>query len=229
MNALRLAKRRVSRRRREAGAALFIVAMTLAVLASLGIYALAATQNEVRTSGNERQNTQTHYLAEYGVLGAVHEISATKAQLLFQVMMSKPDYPCVALPSVPATAGIQTRACRRMGAPELGSAWTGATITDPYGGTVAFTPNMNPGSLGPTPMNGNFFIELTDPMQRSAPTQYALNLNMCFIQLTVTSTGITQPVFPGNPTAAFGAEGLEMERARIVAGPIQCPNSSSTR
>ena len=43
---------------------MFVVAMTIAVLASVGIYALAAAANEVRTSGNERQNTQTHYLAE---------------------------------------------------------------------------------------------------------------------------------------------------------------------
>ena len=60
---------------------MFIVAMTLAVLASVGVYALAAAANEVRTSGNERQNTQTHYLAEYGVLGAAHEMTGKRAFL----------------------------------------------------------------------------------------------------------------------------------------------------
>ncbi len=68
------AKRRWSHRQDEAGAAMFIVSMTLTVLASVGIYALAAASNEVRTSGYERQNTQTHYLASYGVLGIAHEI-----------------------------------------------------------------------------------------------------------------------------------------------------------
>ena len=47
---------------RRRGAVMFVVAMTIAVLASVGMYALAAASSEVRTSGNERQNTQTHYL-----------------------------------------------------------------------------------------------------------------------------------------------------------------------
>ena len=75
MNALALAKRRAALRRREDGAAMFIVAMTLAVLASVGVYALAAAATEVKTSGNERQNTQTHYLSQYGVLGVAHEMT----------------------------------------------------------------------------------------------------------------------------------------------------------
>ena len=50
---------------------LFVVAMVIAVLASVGLYALAAASIEVRASGNERQNTQTHYLAEYGILAAI--------------------------------------------------------------------------------------------------------------------------------------------------------------
>ena len=68
MRALALAKRRSALRRRDEGAVMFIVAMTLAVLASVGVYALAAAATEVRTSGNERQGTQTHYLAEFGVI-----------------------------------------------------------------------------------------------------------------------------------------------------------------
>ncbi len=67
MNAIHLAKRRAALRRHEGGAVMFIVAMMIAVLGSVGVYALAAAATEVRTSGNERQNTQTHYLAEYGI------------------------------------------------------------------------------------------------------------------------------------------------------------------
>jgi hypothetical protein len=224
MNALHRAKRRVSRRRREGGAAMFIVSMTIAVLASLGVYALAATQNEIRSSGNERQSTQTHYLAEYGVLGTAHEISATKAQFFMGLMLTQPDTPCASLPNVPSTANILTRACRRLGATELaGAAWTGAPITVPYGNTVPYSAGTNPGSLGPVPINGNFFVELTEPTQANAPPRYATDLHFCFIQLTATSTGLTQPVIPGNVTAAFGSEGVESERARITAGPVQCP------
>jgi hypothetical protein len=225
MNALRSAKRRTARRRREAGAAMFIVSMTLAVLASLGVYALAAAQSEIRSSGNERQNTQTHYMAEYGVLGAAHEITSSKAQFYLGLMLSNPDTPCVSLPTVPGTASILTRACRRLGSTELGAAWNGATITDAYGGntTPAYSPGVPPGSFGPTPMHGDFFVELTEPNQAGPPPGYATDLHFCFIQMTVSSYGITQPVLPGNVTGSVGAEGLEAQRARITAGPIQCP------
>jgi hypothetical protein len=225
MNTLHLAKRRSARRRDEAGAALFVVSMTIAVLASVGMYALAAASSEVKTSGYERQNTQTHFLATYGVLGTTHEMIATKAQFYMGLMLSVPDTPCVSLPGVPNTASILTRACRRLGAAELGVAWTGAAILDPYAGTAPYQSGVNPGSLGPTPTQGDFFVELTEPTQANPPARYATNLQFCFIELTATANGITRPLFPSSPnwTQTYGNEGLEVQRARIVAGPVQCP------
>ena len=199
--------------------------MTIAVLASVGMYALAAASNEVKTSGYERQNTQTHFLSTYGVLGTTHEMIATKAQFYMGLMLSVPDTPCVSLPGVPNTASILTRACRRLGAAELGVAWTGAAILDPYAGTAPYQSGVNPGSLGPTPTQGDFFVELTEPTQANPPARYATNLQFCFIELTATANGITRPLFPSSPnwTQTYGNEGLEVQRARIVAGPVQCP------
>jgi hypothetical protein len=205
---------------------MFIVAMTLAVLASVGIYALAAASNEVRTSGNDRQNTQTHYLSQYGIIAATEELAATKAQLYLGLMLSPTtsDVHCVSLPNVPATADPMTRACRRIGASELavGSGWAG-TPTDAYGANTPFA--ATPGSLGPSPLNADFFVEFTAPMMATAPSRYALNLQFCFVQFTASATGITQPqyVSGGALIPYYGGEGLEMQRARLVAGPIQCP------
>ncbi len=218
-----LALRRAQRRRREGGAVMFIVAMTLAVLASVGIYALAAASNEVRTSGNERQSSQTHYLAQYGILAASQELAATKAQFYLGLMLSPQttDTSCVSLPGVPATADPMTRACRRIGATELavGSGWA-TTPTVAYTATTPFT--SAPGSLGPTPTKADFFVEFTAPTMASPPSRYALNLSFCFVQFTATSTGITLPqTDPTHPY--YGGEGVEMQRARLVAGPIQCP------
>jgi hypothetical protein len=206
---------------------MFIVAMTLAVLASVGVYALAAAASEVRTSGNERQNTQSHYLAEYGVIGAAHEITAGKAQWYLGVMLNSTqrDTPCLALPNVPATADPTTLACRRLGSVELGKPWAPTPVTVPYTGSRPLESSVNPGSLGPTMMTGDFFVELTDPSQANSPARYALGLNFCFIGMTVTAGGITQPVFAGvnDPTATFAGEGIEMQRARFIVGPMQCP------
>jgi hypothetical protein len=228
MNALALAKRRFGRRRRQGGAVMFLVAMTIAVLASVGIYALAAASNELRTSGNERQNTQTHYLAEYGILGASHDLIATKAQFYMGLMLTNPDPVCLSLPGVPATADPLTRACRRLEDNlDFKQAWTGTSITVKYTGATPYAAGFPPGSFGATPMNGDFFVELTDPVELSPPSRYATDLHFCFIQLTLTANGITQPVFAWQPGAdlpsQFSGEGLEMQRARIVAGPVQCP------
>jgi hypothetical protein len=224
-HSLRLAKRRWAHRKHEAGAALFVVSMTLAVLASVGMYALAAASTEIKTSGFERQNTQTHYLASYGTLGAAHEIMASKAQFYMGLMMSTPDTCPGSLPGVPSSASILTRACRRLGAPELAMGWKGVATTDTYAGTVPYQSGQTPGSFGPTPTQGDFFVELTEPLQANPPAQYGLNLNFCFIELTVTATGITRPLFPITPnyTQTYGSEGVEMQRSRILAGPVSCP------
>jgi hypothetical protein len=226
MHALAIAKRRSRRRLREGGAAMFIVAMTIAVLASVGIYALAAASIELRTAGNERQSTQTHYLAEYGILGAAHELFGTKAQLYVGMMIQQPEPLCVSLPGVPTTADPLTKACRRLPDTELSQGWTGTPTTVPYTGAAPYTPGVAPGSFGATPTNGGFFVELTDPTQLSAPARYALDQNFCFLELAATSTGVTKPVFAwqqtADQTAQFGGEGVEMQRARIIVGPVKC-------
>jgi hypothetical protein len=232
MNALDLAKRRTALRRREDGAVMFIVAMTLAVLASVGVYALAAAAIEVKTSGNERQNTQTHYLSQYGILGVAREMTGSYARFTIGRMKSTTyqDTNCVSLQAVPSTAPPATMACVRMGSQELGAAWTMPVVNQQYGGTSPaqpYTAKVAPGTFGSAPMNGDFFVELTEPMMLSAPSRYSSNTGACFAQITATSIGFTQPVFPGgtNMTSQFGGEGVETQRARLVAGPlIPCPH-----
>jgi hypothetical protein len=233
MNGLDLAKRRAAIRRREDGAVMFIVAMTLAVLASVGVYALAAAAIEVKTSGNERQNTQTHYLSQYGVLGVAREMTGSYARFTIGRMKSTTyqDTNCVSLQAVPSTATPAALACVRMGSAELGAAWTMPTVNQQYGGQTSpaqpYTARTPPGTFGSAPMNGDFFVELTEPMMLSAPSRYSSNTGACFAQITATSIGFTQPVFPGGPnmTSQFGGEGVETQRARLVAGPlIPCPH-----
>jgi len=206
---------------------MFIVAMTLAVLASLGVYALAAASMEVRTSGNERQSTQTHYLAEYGVVSATFELTSTRSQWYLGTMQSTPDSSCVSLPGVPSTVDPASRACWRMGSSEIaktttGGKWAAAAIDNSYQDKPLETNNA-PGSFGPVPMQGDFFVELTEPLQVPA-TRNSLNLHLCFVNFTVTSTGLTNPYYASlDPTGSYGGEGVEVQRARVVAGPILCP------
>ena len=169
MNALALAKRRAGLRRSDDGAVMFIVAMTLAVLASVGVYALAAAATEVRTSGNERQNTQTHYLAQYGVLGAAHELTPGNAySTVMSMLHGEPGHELRIAPGrtgggarhgarVPCAWGSQSSA--RSGRP--GSSSRHHAVRVPQ----AYTPGIAPGSFGTVPMFGDFFVELTEAMQ----------------------------------------------------------------
>jgi hypothetical protein len=97
-----------------------------------------------------------------------------------------------------------------------------------YGNTSAYTPGVAPGSFGSMPMNADFFVELTNPRQAPAAgfSFGGSGSKTCFAQLSVTSVGYTRPSYPGasNPTAEIGGEGVETQRARIIAGPLTpCP------
>jgi hypothetical protein len=207
---------------------MLIVSMMITVLATVGLYALAAAATEVKTAGNERQSTQTHYLSDYGVVAIAHEVDSTRVAAYLGLMYVQPQVPCQSLPipSNPAIASTDSlaRACARIEPGDmqtLGQWVTSATV--PYGGTVPYSSTAtSPGSLGPVPTNAGFYVELTDPTYTSVPPRYSLDLHLCFITLTATSTGVTTPSLAG--AAAYGDEGLETERARIVAGPTPCPH-----
>jgi hypothetical protein len=217
MNALHLAKRRASRRRRDGGAIMFIVAMTIAVLASVGIYALAAASTEVRMSGNERQNTQTHYLAEYGIIGT-SQLLAAGLQDSFNARL-KANAPsqelCVALANVPTTAPKYDRVCQHIEPQDAAKFWNG-TAFDTYAGNVPYASKVDPGSFGTTTMQGDFYVELTEP-QDVGSTNYSSG--MCAIMLTATSYGRTRPFYPSvanSDTAQYGGMGVEVQRAHLT-------------
>jgi hypothetical protein len=222
-----LAKRRSSRRSRDAGAAMFIVAMMITVLATVGLFALAAASTEVKTAGNERQNTQTHYLAEYGVVAMANISTAANAQGILGIMLAPNPDGCISLPipSMVAATSPFDRACHRFEPAEfvkLGTWASGVPPTVAYAGTTPYQSSIPaPGSLGPVPTTAGFFVETTDPSSLTGPPGYQTGL-LCFLQFTATAAGVTLPTFAGS--VAYDDMGVETQRARIVAGPIPCPS-----
>jgi hypothetical protein len=222
---LSLAKVRTVRRRREAGAVMFIVTMMVTVLAAVGMFSLAASATEVKAAGNERQNSQTHYLAGFGIVAFAREAEQGKVQAYVSLMRSNPDT-CLSLPLPSATympsGGLSAlaKACYRMSSTELAKVGNWATTPmTPYAGTSSYTPATTaPGSLGPIMTNPGFYVEVTDVSSRNAP---GYSTGSCsFAVVTGSSFGVTQPIVGGN--VAYGGEGQEMQRARFVAGPM-CP------
>jgi hypothetical protein len=202
----------------ERGAIIFIVAMTLSLLGSLGIYGIKMSTEEVASSGNYLRNSQTHFITEYGLIGTANEMSGPRAQLYLSLMTDPltRDTKCLSLGAVPDTASLQSLACRRMGAAEVTQKW-------PIPFLDAYVNTTTPGSLGPVARKGDFFVELTDPVQVVPPKGFDQNLGLCFMQFTVTVTGITQHTSPSSTTALYRGFGLEMGRGRITGGPVRCP------
>ncbi len=218
-------KRRARLRATQQGAIIFIVAMTLAVLASLGLYALQSASVEVKTSGYGRQAAQSHYLSEYGALAGTQAMAGTTGQL-YLGMMKNPtqrDTGCLSLASVNVSASDLSKACRRMGAQELSAAW-GTSLP-----AVESFQNNTAGSLGPYPLRGDFYVELTDPEPAGSMFGIDTRLGVCFQQFTVTAVGITAPDtvllqqqgVTLTPSALYGSEGIELSRSRITAGPMR--------
>jgi hypothetical protein len=199
---------------------MFIVSMMVTVLAAVGMFALAASATEAKTAGNERQNSQTHYLAEYGILA----FARGKVQSVLSLMKSNPDT-CVTLPLPSSSfmlAGKEsdlTKGCYRftpLQFQQMGG-WS-TSMSTAYGGTAPYTPSTAlPGSLGPVPMSPAFFVEVTDAAIRDVA---GFSGDCHFVVLTGTSFGLTQPQAGVALNIAYGAVGQELQRARYVAGPL---------
>jgi hypothetical protein len=212
---LSVAKTRTRRRARALGAVMFIVAMTLAVIAAMGVYALNIAATEVKTAGFVREETQVHYLSEFAILAMAQEVMGPKAQLYRDQMINSPSTICTSLAGVPATAGALPLACRVVWSTLMASQWS--PPVNPL--LLPWTANNSQSARGSVglPTAPDFFVEITDPRQRTPPAGYDTNQGLCFVEFTVAAMGMSQLT-----TGSYLSEGLETSRGRIIGGPIRC-------
>jgi hypothetical protein len=247
------ARSRVARRSREGGAVMFIVAMTLALLAAMGAYALAIAATEVKTSGYLRQAVQTHYLSEWAVLGAAEELGLNGQNQLRQMLSPATDVPsmlgkCASITAVPPTGtGLPASSQYNTACEVLTSApYTASQASlfqppmafpwQPLNGTGApnnipiepFQTAASPGDEG-LPTAPSFAAELTDPIKMQVANSNSGGGNniqqpACVFMVTITSSGLTPP---NGAAASVGSEGLEQAKAHvIIAPPVPCPGGS---
>lgn len=84
---LRLARRRSALRKDSAGAAMFIVAVTLAMLAAMGVYGLSSARNDVRAAGHYRQAVQSQHVAEMAGMAVAESITPSQAKIIMDVAL----------------------------------------------------------------------------------------------------------------------------------------------
>ena len=218
-------KKRILRRRSQRGAVMLIIAMTLAVLAALGLYALKAASTEVKTSGYARQNAQSQSMAEYGVLVSTQSMGGTlgSMQVAAAISIATQDTMCLSLVGIDMlNSGFRSQACRRVGSAELQTTiWKtgGVKPTEPY------QPGAKTGSLGPFAIAGDYFVEITDPACAYQAPGYSGG-NFWFTDTTLTAFGRTEPdrvVLALTALQTIADMNVNLSRAHILAGPF--PNT----
>ena len=220
----------VTNRADQRGAAIFIVVMVMTMLTAIGIFAVRAASLGSATSGYDRQNTQNHYVGEYGMLAVVSELSTTRRSAYINQMTKPNDVTgkgdrCWATKDVADPSAGVFVPCYRVHAREVQNLLpSGRMLFDPSsgdGGTL-----VEPGSLGPAPLDGDFVVEMTDPGPVGAPVAGTdvggTGPRFRYLQVTLTSIGQVRP--SGNPGACVdnsaALSGNETGRAFVVIGPL---------
>lgn len=225
----RRARRRALARRESSGAVIFIVAMTLGVLAVMGVYALSATTSDLRAAGNMQRGAQANYINSYGAIATAEYITYDNADDIVYRRMLNPnasatssDRNCISTQkNVAALVGdSRTKSCVRLSAAELRStSWCGAPCAGSSGTREAFTSQSFTHSVTATQdMKGDVYTELTNPTAAAPPPGYDVNSKLKFVMVTATTYGIVKPVGPVTITTR---ETLRTGRGRFIIGPIK--------
>jgi hypothetical protein len=212
VSARRSTLRRVRAARRQRGAAVMLVVLVLTMLMGIGLFAARTAQLSIGASGYDRQMTQTHYVAQYGIIAATSELSTSRLAGYIRTMAMQPDAQC--------SQGllqlyVPDYTCYRFGYQDLQ-----AQAGQPFMPAVPRT------ALGNPNIEADWLVEMSD-LAPAAPVA-GMDLtsagasNLRFMAVTLTSTGQVRPISAGstaNQTSAASAS-IETQRAHLLVGPL---------
>jgi hypothetical protein len=212
-------------RARQRGAAVFVVLLVITLLTALGVFAVRSASLATRSTGHHRQLTQTHYVADYGIVAMAGDLGI-RGDAHTANMKSASNTQCVGYAELAAPGPDQrvpTCAVYSYGyldAMVVQSYDSNKKLLDPATSSVA-------GSLGPVPLEGDMRIEVTDwhpawPPPEGIDASGALPVG--YATVTVSVNGMVRPpqVVAGSwDTTAATAAGIEAQRAHVMIGPVQ--------
>lgn len=207
-----LARRRSRARRDSAGAAMFIVAITLGLLAAMGLYGLSATAADIRAAGHLREATQGQSAGEHGLMSTAELLNPTTAAFLVSQMTAgagpnsgQDTTGCrTANPFTGITQYRDAEACLRLDLPKM------QTIANANGTNLWPGTPFSPTSFGPGAVNLPYTkVELTNPVDVLSPDGKST-----FKRVTVT---VFVEMKPG---AALPAETVVAGRGSLTVGPV---------
>jgi len=218
------ALKNAQRRARSAGASLFIVAMTLGLLAAMGVYGLSATAFDVRSAGHLREAVQAQSAAEHAIMLTAESFTPGTAGEIVRAMQSGKG----------TTTDIQSTKCRTANsfdsqtntqyrAAQACLSWSEAEMMNIAKSINPWIPGSDKStfsteSFGQVPQRPYLRIEITNPVDIPPPPGMSLNDRYTFTQLTVTT--FVDMKSAGVDTAATTAASSSVQaRGRITVGP----------
>lgn len=204
---LLLARRRARARRRSAGAAMFIVAVTLGLLAVMGVYGLAATRADVRSAGHMREAVQGQKAGEHAMMMAAETFNPSNAYKLYLMTSAGAGMGQSLNCRTSATfTGLTDRraaeACLKLDPTEM---QTLAMNLNPF-----VKPAFNTDSFGKVTNLPILQVEITNPIDITVPN----NSTVKYVQ--VTATVFTEM----RPAVGVPAETVVVGRGRMTVGPV---------
>lgn len=239
--------RQRAQRRRQRGAAAFIVTLVMTLLTAMGIFAAKAAGMTELAAGYERQNEQTHYLLQHGMALALQQVARNSNQYgKFDpnsgTVMKQAPSDCPSSVKYPLSGYV----CAKFDTDLLSQAITTAQqqggkpvvpyLSLPQLPALSANPSQNvPGSLGHAALYPRMFLEFGDvgPVGRplSGTAVAGQGAQFRYYQGSLMSWAQIGPypnISAGGPTAACTAEeqGMAVVAAResgrgfVVFGPV---------
>jgi hypothetical protein len=220
----RRTKTRLRRHSSERGATIFVVVLAITLLTGIGLFTVHSSSLLARAAGNQREATQTAYLAELGTLATLSAIGAApQAYMNFvdRTVVDAKKEDCRSTQGLNATLyGIQR--CIEL---------TNGKITPPTGASLwasdSFGPAKDP-ATGTYALGGAFDSETSDiddtgeRVPGMAATRDGVAGHFGFKQAKITTTASLQPAVAAAACVeqVMQVAGQHQTRAHVRIGPV---------
>jgi len=211
------------KRGRERGTTLFVVVLAVTMLTGIGLYTVRSAALLARAAGNERQATQTEYLAQIGALASLSQLSTAPAAYIGQAIHGSRSENYL-VDDCRMNLGLDTSKFTAPPCYEFSSSRFTLLTGNPLFDGDSFGTAIDP-STGLAAINGNFLTEMTDVARALGPIagMDVVNRNaFTYYEAKLTTIAQLQPaaVTTACVQNVMQVAGQHLTRAHVLVGPV---------
>lgn len=216
---LRTVLHRARARQRSEGAVMFIVVVTLGLLAAMGVYGLTATQSDIKSAGHMREALQAQRAGEHALIMTAETFNPATSKALVESMSgAKRTQNCrsATLYGGPLVPVPPAAACLRLTEAEMKA--TNASVN-----AWTAVPGFSADSFGAVNATPSVEVEISNPVDIPPPAGSGYDpATQRFTQVTATVfVNVRSTVDPNTP-----AQSVVAGRGRLTVGPITGSSAS---